>query len=367
LTHGKVSDGHSFLNMNTSYIFMKSASMSKSNVLLWLMATAISLTGALYVHLTADAPTSGYPSRNLQGIIMWGAGGATDTMSRAITPYVEPLLDQDIVLINRSGGAGAISTKYVHNKKSDGYTLLYGAENPQLHGVLGLSEIDYREFYAVNVLARGISVIVSRPGQPWRSLKELMEDVKARPSEIKMGSTGPGGLPYVIGAMLATQGAFEVIPVPFDGDGPAITALLGGHVDFLPSGFTATAEHIRSGRLIALAVVNDKEIALLPGVPPITQDYPAFGAYLPWGPFYGVFVNKDTPEKVKLRLTAAFHEGASNPKFGKFVSDFGAIPMNLSGDEADTFLNKWQSVTTWLLHDAGATKSSPEKFAIPRP
>jgi tripartite-type tricarboxylate transporter receptor subunit TctC len=298
---------------------------------------------------------------------MWGAGGATDTMSRAITPFVEPLLGQEIILMNRSGGAGAISTKYVHNKKPNGYTLLYGAENPQLHGVLGLSEIDYSEFYAVNVLARGISVIVSHPDRPWRSLKDLMEDVKARPRQIKMGSTGPGGLPYVVGAMLGSADSFEVVPVPFDGDGPAITALLGGHVDFLPSGFTATSEHIRSGRLRALAVVNDAEIDLLPGVPPITQDYPEFGRFLPWGPFYGVFVNRQAPEAVRQTLTRAFHQGAADPEFEKFVNDFGAIPMNVSGQEADLFLKKWQSVTTWLLHDAGATKFSPDEFGIPRP
>lgn len=335
--------------------------------MIWSLVTVLLVGGAVYVHISELVPTGHYPTRNIQGIIMWGAGGATDTMSRAITPYVEPLLGKDIILINRSGGAGAISTKYVRNKKSDGYTLLYGAENPQLHGVLGLSPISYSEFYAVNILARGISVIVSHPDRPWRSLSDLMEDVKARPKEIKMGSTGPGGLPYVIGAMLASTAEFEVVPVPFDGDGPAITALLGGHVDFLPSGYTATAAHIRAGRLRALAVVNDTEIALLPGVPPITDDYPVFSRFLPWGPFYGVFVNRDAPTHVKTTLTNAFYEAASNPAFSRFVNDFGAIPMNISGDEADQFLRKWQSVTTWLLHDAGATKVSPSDFGIQRP
>jgi tripartite-type tricarboxylate transporter receptor subunit TctC len=337
------------------------------NKLLWSLTTIILVGSALFVRFYTSTPATEFPVRNIQGIIMWGAGGATDTMSRAITPYVEPLLGQEIILMNRSGGAGAISTKYVHNKKPDGYTLLYGAENPQLHGVLGLSEIDYSEFYAVNVLARGISVIVSHPDRPWRSLKDLMEDVKARPRQIKMGSTGPGGLPYVVGAMLGSADSFEVVAVPFDGDGPAITALLGGHVDFLPSGFTATSEHIRSGRLRALAVVNDAEIGLLPGVPPITQDYPEFGRFLPWGPFYGVFVNRQAPEAVRQTLTRAFHQGAADPEFEKFVNDFGAIPMNVSGQEADLFLKKWQSVTTWLLHDAGATKFSPDEFGIPRP
>ena len=341
--------------------------MKRREILIWSICSILSVGAAVGIHLSAATVNATYPTRNIQGVIMWGAGGATDTMSRAITPYVEPLLNQEVILTNRSGGAGAISTKYVHHRKPDGYTLLYGAENPQLHGVLGLSDVDYREFYAVNVLARGISVIVAHPDTPWRSLKELMEDVKNRPGEIKMGSTGPGGLPYVVGAMLGTQGEFDIIPVPFDGDGPAITALLGGHLDFLPSGYTATSEHIRAGRLRALAVVNDQEIELLPGIPPLTQDYPAFKKFLPWGPFYGVFIDKDAPDSVKTKLTEAFYQGASDPAFEKFVTDFGAIQMNVSGEEANVFLEKWQSVTTWLLHDAGATKTSPETFGIERP
>jgi tripartite-type tricarboxylate transporter receptor subunit TctC len=341
--------------------------MKPREILLWSLLSLVTCGIAVGTHFTSANVSDSYPTRNIQGVIMWCAGGATDTMSRAITPYVEPLLDQEVVLTNRSGGAGAISTKYVHNRKPDGYTLLYGAENPQLHGVLGLSDVDYSEFYAVNVLARGISVIVAHPDTPWRSLEELMEDVKARPGEVRMGSTGPGGLPYVVGAMLASANEFDVIPVPFDGDGPAITALLGGHVDFLPSGYTATSEHIRAGRLRALAVVNHEEIDLLPGIPPLTQDYPEFGKFLPWGPFYGVWVDKDAPQDVKTRLTTAFHEAASNPEFSQFVEDFGAISMNVSGEEADQFLEKWQSVTTWLLHDAGATKKSPEAYGIPKP
>ena len=341
--------------------------MKAKELLWWSCATLVLCGGAVVTHFSSDTPNASYPVRSIQGVIMWGAGGATDTMSRAITPHVEPILSQDIILMNKSGGAGAISTKYVQNRKSDGYTLLYGAENPQLHGVLGLSDMDYNEFYAVNVLARGISVIVAHPDTSWRSLGDLLEDIKARPGKIRMGSTGPGGLPYVVGAMLGSVGDFQVIPIPFDGDGPAISALLGGHIDFLPSGYTATSEHIRSGRLRALAVVNDTEIDLLPGVPPITEDYPIFKKFLPWGPFYGVFVHKNSDEEVKTRLTQAFREGASKPEFKKFVEDFGAIPMNVSGNEANRFLKKWQSVTTWLLHDAGATKVSPATYDIPRP
>ena len=107
-----------------------------------------------------------FPDKDLQGIIMWGAGGATDTVSRAIQPHAEEALGRDIVMTNRSGGSGAISTKFTHAKPADGYTLLFGAENPQLHKVLGLSEIDYDDFYPVNILARGIAVLVAPADVP---------------------------------------------------------------------------------------------------------------------------------------------------------------------------------------------------------
>ena len=166
-----------------------------------------------------------YPDRDLQGIIMWGAGGATDNVARAITPLVEPYLGKQIVLINKPGGTGAISTQYVYSRPSDGYTLLYGAENPQLHGVLKLSKLDYKDFYPVNILARGVGVIVANNDTPWNSFKELIEDAKKRPGQIKMGSTGPGGLPYTVGAMIQAVTGFDVIRVPFDGEGLWTTKL----------------------------------------------------------------------------------------------------------------------------------------------
>ena len=91
---------------------------------------------------------------------MWGAGGATDVVARAVTPHAEEALGKKIVLVNKSGGTGAISTNFVNNAPSDGYTLLYGAENPQLHQVLALADFGYEKFYPVNVFGRGIAVIV---------------------------------------------------------------------------------------------------------------------------------------------------------------------------------------------------------------
>jgi len=324
---------------------------------------------ALALVAAAGTAAAAYPERELSGVIMWGAGGATDVVARALTPHAEAALGKKIVLVNRSGGTGAISTNFVMNAPADGYTILYGAENPQLHQVLQLADFGYEKFFPVSILGRGVAVIVVKSDAPWNSIKDFVEDAKKRPGKIKMGSTGPGGLPHTVGSMLNSVTKFQVISVPFDGEGPGMTALLGGHVDMMPVGVGAAAENIKAGRVKALAVIDAEPMSLAgqANIPSITKDYPEFGKYLPWGPFYGVFVRRDTPDHVKPTLVKAFRTAADNAQFQQLMKDRGNVPMNLSGAEADAFLKKWQSVTTWVLQDVGAAKVSPEKFGIPKP
>jgi tripartite-type tricarboxylate transporter receptor subunit TctC len=184
-----------------------------------------------------------------------------------------------------------------------------------------------------------------------------------------MGSTGPGGLPHTVGSMLNSVTKFQVISVPFDGEGPGITALMGGHVDMMPVGAGAATENIKAGRVKALAVVdaNPMPIAGAATIPPITKDYPDFGKFLPWGPFYGVFVKRDTPDDIKATLVKAFKTAGDNPQFQTLMKERGNVLMNVSGNDADAFMKKWQSVTAWVLQEVGAAKASPDKFGIPKP
>lgn len=322
---------------------------------------------AIALALMAGASFAGdYPEREVLGVVMWGAGGATDTVARAVNPAAEEALGKPIVVLNKSGGAGAISTAFVNAAPADGYTFLYGAENPQLHPVMGVADLDYSKFYPVNILGRGVAVIAVNTDSKYKTMQDLLADIKANPGTVKMGSTGPGGLPSTISALIKNSADFEVTAIPFDGEGPGLTAMLGGEVDFMPTGISAAAENVKAGKMRVLAVVNTETVATLPDAPAITDAIPDIAKFLPWGPFYGVFVRQDVPDDVKAKLVATFDTAAKSETFKTLMANKGNIIMNISGDEAASFLKKWQQVTAWALQDTGAAKVNPETLGIMR-
>jgi len=318
--------------------------------------------------LTATTAVAEYPEKEIQGIIQWGAGGSTDTVMRSVTPHAEEVLGGTVVMQNMTGAVGAIALNHVAGAKPDGYTLLMGAENPMLYKIMGLGDKDYTEFTPINILARGTPILVAGPDAPFNDYAEMMDFIRANPGEVRFGSTGPGGLPSVITAMIgAVEGELDVIAVPYDGDGPALTALQGGAIDVMPAVLGASIEGIRAGNMKPLAIFDTEANDKLPNAPYVTQFNEGYNTYLPWGPFFGVFVPNGTPDDVVAKLSDAYAAGVQNEDFVKLMDDRGFTLMGISGDEAEAFLTKWQQGTAWLLQDAGLTKASPEAFGIARP
>jgi len=326
----------------------------------------ISAVGALA--LSATMAVAEYPEKEIQGIIQWGAGGSTDTVMRSVTPHAEAALGGTVVMQNMTGAVGAIALNHVAGSATDGYTLLMGAENPMLYKVMGLGDKDYGEFIPISILARGTPMLVANNDAPFDTYGEMIAHIKANPGTVRFGSTGPGGLPSVVNAMIgAVEGELDVISVPYDGDGPALTGLQGGAIDVMPAVLGAAIEGIRAGNMKALTVFDTAENKHLPGVEAVANANAGYNTYLPWGPFFGVFTPKGTPDDVVAKLSAAYAEGSKNQEFIDLMDGRGFTLMGISGDEANAFLSKWQQGTAWLLHDAGLSKASPEDFGIARP
>lgn len=307
-----------------------------------------------------------YPEKNLQGIIMWGAGGGMDGVARSITPLAEQFLGKTVIMQNKVGATGAIATTQVANAPADGYNLLYAAENPAIYRILGLSPLSFHDLEPILIPIEGTVVICVNPDTPYKTMTDLIEAAKAN-NKIKMATSGTGGLPYVAGAMMKMIHGVQFNNIQFDGDGPGATAVMGGHADMMPLALSTSVEYIKGGRLRGLAVLRTERVPQLPEVPAITEMYPDYGKYLPWGPFYGVFVKKGTPADVVAKLTDSFLKGATDDRFKEFANNSGGKLINLTGDDARNYLTKFESTASWLVHDAGGSKKSPEEFGIPRP
>ncbi len=306
----------------------------------------------------------GFPEREVSGVIQWGAGGATDVAVRGMSAYAEEALGKKIVLQNKPGGVGVIGANFVLQQPSDGYTLLMGAENPALYRVMGLADFDYKAFYPVNIISRGNVLLVANKDKPWKTFKDLLADVQANPGKVKMYTAGIGSVPFTSSSMVSSLTKFPVNPVPFDGDGPGITAMLGGHVDFGFIAAGAVQEHIKAGRLKALGVLDAKPYM---DIPPMTEALPGLEKYMPWGSFFGVFVKADAPDEAKQKLVAAFKTAVDNPQYKELMESRGNVMLNLSGDEAQKFIDRWQSVTAWVYQEAGVAKKNPADLGIPKP
>ena len=319
----------------------------------------------LLLSVMTGSAIAAYPEKNPQGYIMWGAGGAMDNVARAITPIAQQHLGKTIILQNKTGATGAIATTFVANQPADGYSLLFGAENPNLYKVAGLSQIDYDQLDPVLLMMANVGVVVVAKDSPYKTYKDFIEAATSGKT-ISVGSTGPGGLAFVATTMIEKIHGMKFNKIQFDGEGPCITALMGGHIDAVAVGLLAAANFIKSGSVRGLAMISTERI---PGmdVPAVTEAYKEYGPYLPWGAFFGVFVRKETPKEAFDALQAAYLKAYEDPKFDEFAKSMGGVKLGLTGDKARAYIKQNQSVSAWLLYDAGGAKFSPADFGIPRP
>lgn len=335
----------------------------------WIVAVLLVLStivAVMEVGKTARMYLNEYPSNDINAYVAWGAGGATDIMGRTLSIYAAKELGVDIVVQNKTGASGAIATEFVRKQPADGYTILYNAENPTLYKVLNISPVDYSDYEPILLIGQQIPVVVVGENSPYESISDLIESARTHPGEIKLSTTGIGALPGNVAAMLESTSEVTFNQIPFNGDADALTAVMGGHTDVSVINYSAAVDYAREGKIRILTVLNNERLASEPNVQTISEVYPEYSKYFPWGPFIGAFVDKDCPEKVKQILVDAFQNAWAEPEFQQFLADSDVIPLGYSGEQAQSYIEKWQQVTAWLLYDVGKTVASPAEYGIQR-
>ena len=308
----------------------------------------------LVVLFAFPALAADYPAQNMTGVVQWGAGGGTDSLMRPLSALAEQSLGKSIIIQNMTGATGSIATQYVYDAPTDGYTLLMGAENPALYDILEISEHTYSNFDCVYLIGDEVVGIVVGKNSPYRSFTEIIDAAKKAPWTLKISTTGTGGLPWEVGAFITDITGAMFLQIPYDSDASAKTAVMNGECDFTVCKIQSGIEDWKAGDLKFLCLLSTKKVDVMPDVPLVTAEYPDFAKYLPWGPFYGVFVKKGTDAGVIAKLSEAFTKAGPQESYQKVLANFNINFLGYSGEEAAKYISSWRENTVNALKNSGA-------------
>ena len=282
-----------------------------------------------------------YPERPLTMVVPFPPGGVADTVARPIAEALARELKQPVVIENRGGAGGAVGIGHVARSPADGYTLLMSLSSisilPEADRIL-----DRKPQYQLNQLrpiariTADPTVLVVRADAPWRTVEDFVADAKRKPTAYNYGSSGNYGTMQVPMEMLKSAAGFRMTHIPYTGAGPAITALLGGQVDVLASGPSSVVQHIRAGKLRALAHWGHRPLASLPEVPSLAER--GFDVqYVQWS---GIFVGAETPPAAVQRLREAVRKVATDPAVQQTVLRAGSPIEYLDAPEFADYWHK---------------------------
>ncbi len=269
----------------------------------------------LVVPLGVGAQES-FPTRPLSLVVPFPPGGVADLTARPLAPVMEKVLKQPVVVVNKTGAAGAVGMSFVANAKPDGHTILLA-----LSSISIIPEADklfdrkpaytLDQLTPIALISADPTVLVVQADRPWKSVKEFVDDAKKRPGEISFSSSGVYGTLHMAMEIFAHPAGIKLKHVPYSGGGPALTAILGGHVDALASGPAVVLPHIKAGKLRPLAGWGTKRIEALPNVPTFKElGYENVEFYI-WA---GVFAPTGTPAPVLRTLRGAVRQAVQDPE-----------------------------------------------------
>jgi len=287
-----------------------------------LAALALIAAGAVHAQ-------EAYPSRNITMIVPFPPGGVADLTGRPIAAAMEKVLKQPIAPVNRSGAGGKVGYAAGANAKADGYTILVALSSvsifPEVDAIFNLKPAyTLDQLVPIALISADPTILVVHPSLPAKSAKDFIALAKKQPNEIAFSSSGLYGTLHIAMEMVIQSAGIKLRHVPFAGGGPAITALLGGHVMALSSGPAAAVAHLRSGKLRALASWGDKRLASMPELPTWKElGYKNVEFYI-WA---GLMAPKGSPDEAIKALRAAAKTAVQDAEF-KRVMDKLETPIN---------------------------------------
>jgi tripartite-type tricarboxylate transporter receptor subunit TctC len=309
------------------------------------MRARFSIAAALSLMLIAAAAGVGaqepYPSRPITIVAPFPPGGVADLTARPVAAAMDKLLKNPVGVVNKTGAAGAVGMQFVATSKPDGYTLLLA-----LSSISIIPEADklfdrppaftVDQFAPVALISADPTILVVRAESPWKTAREFIEDAKKRPDQITYSSSGVYGTLHMAMELFSHAAGVKLRHVPYQGAGPALTAILGGHVDALASGPAVVLPQIKAGKLRALAGWGAERVAALPEVPTFKElGYPGAEFYI-WA---GLFAPRATPEPVLAKLRDTLRGVVQDPDFKSAMDKLQTPVVFKQGAEFQQFFD----------------------------
>jgi tripartite-type tricarboxylate transporter receptor subunit TctC len=293
-----------------------------------------------------------YPTRPVRLIVGFPPGGAGDLFARLIGQLLSERLGQSFIIENRAGAGGNLAAEAVVKAPPDGYTLLQmGANNAWNVTLYDNLRFDFlRDIAPVASIYRGPAVLVVHPSFAAKSVPELIANAKANPGKISMASGGVGSPQHVYGELFKMMTGVDMLHVPYRGGGPALTDLLAGQVQVMFDTLATSIEHIRAGKLRALAVTSATRSEVLPDIPTVGEFVPGYEG-TGW---QGIGAPKDTPIEIINKLNQETNAGLSDPRMKARIADFGYTVFISSPSEFRAYIAEYTEKWAKVIKFSGA-------------
>jgi len=313
------------------------------------------LAAAATLAVAGGAAAQGaFPSKPINIIVPFSAGGTTDILARIVGQYLGEELGQPVIIDNRPGAGGNIGGMAASRSPADGYTLFMGtvgthAINQSLYSKMPFDPI--KDFAPLSRVATVPNLLVANPAQPFKNVKELIAYAKANPGKVNFGSSGSGSSVHLSGELFKSMTKVDMVHVPYKGSAPAMTDLLGNQISVMFDNMPSAIQHVRSGKLRPIAVTTAKRSRELPDVPTIAEaGVPGYEA-TSW---FGLWAPVKTPSDVQQKLHAALVKVLKNPAVIKKIEDQGGDVVIDTQAQFDAYIKSEAAKWGKVVKESGA-------------
>jgi len=308
----------------------------KTNLWKYFICLFVYLIGTSWAFAQAD----NFPSKSIRLVVPYPPGGGTDTLMRIIVPPLTEIWKQSIVIENKPGASGAVGADAVIRSPADGYTWLIATP--------ALPDQFVNQLAPVSLISASPYVLTISPSLRVNTVQQLIAAAKANPQLIRFGSSGSGSVSHLAGELFKSMAGIEMLHVPYKGSGPALSDLLGGHINVMFSPAQTVMPQIQAGNLKALAVTSPKRSQSVPGLPTISESgIPGYSA-VGW---FGIFVPLKTPNTIVAKISADIDKVLKTPQVRKEMLDRGIEPSGGTSEEFAELIKADQQKWSKLIQD----------------